>query len=58
MQVLAEKDRNDITSQGQDEYCMDDDYDDIFNSPSLEESFQHATLIVTLAERFNLKEYQ
>ena len=33
---------------------MDDDYDEIFNSPSLGESFKHATVIATLAEKFNL----
>ena len=33
---------------------MDDDYDEIFNSPSLDESFKHATVIATLAEKFNL----
>ena len=33
---------------------MNDGYDDIFNSSSAEDSFEHATLIATLAERFSL----
>ncbi len=36
----------------------DDGYDDIFNSSSAEDSFQHATLIATLAERFNLTSFK
>ena len=41
-----------------DPYSMDDEYDDIFNSPSLEESFQQASLIATLAERFQLTSFK
>lgn len=37
---------------------MDDDYDDIFNSSSAEDSFQYATLIATLAERFKLTSFK
>lgn len=37
---------------------MDDEYDDIFNSTSAEDSFQHATLIATLAERFSLTAFK
>ena len=36
-----------------DEYDINDD-DDIFMSPSMDESLKHATLIATLAEKFNL----
>ena len=35
-----------------------DKYDDIFNSPSLDESLQHATLVATLAERFKLTSFK
>ena len=35
-----------------------DDYDDIFNSPSVEESFQQATLIATLAEKFGMTSFK
>ena len=37
---------------------MDESYDDIFNSPSAEDSFQYATLIATLAERFSLTSFK
>ena len=33
-------------------------YDDIFTSSSAEDSFQHATLIATLAEKFNLTSFK
>ena len=39
----------------EDEY---DEYDDIFNSSSAEESFQHAMFITTLAERFYLNSFK
>ena len=39
------------------DYSMNDKYDDTFNSSSAEESFQHAMLIATLAERFNLTSF-
>ena len=52
-----EKDRVD-TSRGQDELGRDESYDDIFNSPSAEDSFQHTTLIATLAERFSLTSFK
>ena len=36
---------------------MNDGYDNIFNSSSAEDStFEHATLIATLAERFSFSE--
>ena len=37
---------------------MNDGYDDIFNSSSAEDSFEHATLIATLAERFSLTSFK
>ena len=37
---------------------MDDEYDDIFNSSSAEDSFQHATLVATLAEKFTLTSFK
>ena len=37
---------------------MEDEYDDIFNLSSAEDSFQHATLIATLAERFSLTAFK
>ena len=43
------------------DYNMEDEYDkydDKFNSSSAEESFQHATLIATLAERFSLTSFK
>ena len=40
------------------DYSMDDEDDDTFNSLSAEESFQHAMLIATLAERFNLTSFK
>ena len=46
------------SSQSQDQYSMDDGYDDIFSSSSAEDSFQYATLIATLAERFNLTSFK
>ena len=39
----------------QEEYSMNDGYDNIFNSPSAEDSFEHATLI---AERFSLTSFK
>lgn len=42
----------------QQQYSFDDGYDDIFNSPSLDDSLQHATLIATLAERFGLTSFK
>ena len=44
-------------AEDQDDYGMDD-YDDIFNSPSVEESFQQATLIATLAEKFGMTSFK
>ena len=44
------------STEDQDDYGMDD-YDDIFNSPSVEESFQQATLIATLAEKFGMTSF-
>ena len=44
-----------------DEYDIDDENDDIFMSPSMDESLKHATLIATLAEKFSftsLKPFQ
>lgn len=58
MQVLNEQEHKDDTLQDQDEYGMDDDYDDIFNSSSAEDSFQHVTLVATLAERFHLTSFK
>jgi len=55
MQVV--KQQGSDNTEGQDDYGMDD-YDDIFNSPSVEESFQHATLIATLAEKFGLTSFK
>ena len=40
------------------QYSMDDRYDDIFNSSSLDDTLQHATLIATLAERFGLTSFK
>ena len=37
---------------------MEDGYDDIFNSSSADDSFEHATLIATLAERFSLTAFK
>lgn len=45
-------------SESADDYGMDDGYDEIFNSPSLDDSFQHATLIATLAERFGITSFR
>ena len=58
MQVLSLKDSVNDSAVGLDEYSMDDEYDDIFNSSSAEDSFQHATLIATLAEKFNLTSFK
>ena len=59
MQVLPPKQVDHIpSSYTQDEYSMDDDYDDLFSSSSAEDSFQNATLIATLAERFNLTSFK
>ena len=41
------------------EFDIDDpEYDGLFNSPSLDESLQHATLIATLAEKFHLTSFK
>ena len=45
------------STEDQDDYGMDD-YDDIFNSLSVEESFQQATLIATLAEKFGMTSFK
>ena len=45
------------STEDQDDYGMDD-YDDIFNSPSVEESFQQATFIATLAEKFGMTSFK
>ena len=59
MQVLAQKNTpGDDSATGLDEYGMDDEYDDIFNSSSAEDSFQHATLVATLAEKFTLTSFK
>jgi len=55
MQVV--KQQGSDNTEGQDDYGVDD-YDDIFNSPSVEESFQHATLITTLAKKFRLTSFK
>ena len=48
----------DDTSPDQDDFSMDDGYDDNYNLSSAEDSFQHATLVATLAERFNLTSFK
>ena len=40
------------------QYTLDDGYDDIFSSPSLNDSLQNATLIATLAEKFKLTSFK
>ena len=57
VQVLNNLDK-DETSPDQDDFRMDDGYDDIFNSSSAEDSFQHTTLVATFAEKFNLTSFK
>ena len=52
MYVLHEQ--NATVQTENDDYDINDDNDDIFTSPSMDESLKHAMLIATLAESFNL----
>ena len=40
------------------DYSMDESYDEIFGSPSLDDTLQNATLIATLAEKFRLTSFK
>ena len=43
-----------VITENDSDYSMDDENNYLFNSPSMDESLKHATLIAMLAEKFNL----
>lgn len=57
-QGVEQMDQGVKSNSDENQHTLDDGYDDIYNSPSMDDSFQNATLIATLTEKFRLTSFK